>query len=160
MTVVGPLLPHALHLGAARLEVAKVLLAQAGLLVDLDVVPGEGRGLLLVGGQGGEDAFCGLACAAVGRGEEVEGVVGTEEGTEAATGLVGLGPAILGEFDSVIGDALVDFTVLCKGRGTSVRCQDATLVYTTSSDVLLPSDWACRMRMMRRGFAMVGKQRV
>ena len=37
VAVVGPLLPHAFHLGAAWLEVAKVLLAQPGLLIHLDV---------------------------------------------------------------------------------------------------------------------------
>lgn len=39
--VVCPLLPHALHLGGTWLEVAKVLLAQPGLLVHLDGVSGK-----------------------------------------------------------------------------------------------------------------------
>jgi hypothetical protein len=44
VAVVSALLPHALHLGGAWLEVAKVLLAQARLLEDLDLVAGERRG--------------------------------------------------------------------------------------------------------------------
>lgn len=109
--IVRALLPHALHLCAARLEVAEVLLAQTGLLVDFDVAAGEGRGRGVVGGQGGEDALGGFAGATVGRGEEVEGVVGLEEGAQTAAGFVGLGPAFGGELDAVIGDILVDVAV-------------------------------------------------
>jgi hypothetical protein len=112
VAVVGPLLPHALHLGAARLEVAKVLLAEARLLVDLDAVAAEGGRFRVVGGQSGEDAVGGLARAAVGRGEEVEGVVRAEELAEAAAGFVGLGPAVCGELDPVIRCGLVDVAVL------------------------------------------------
>ena len=75
VAVVGAFLPHALHLGAAWLEVAKVLLAQARLLVHLDLVTLEGTRLRLVAGQGGQDALGGLSRAAVGAREEVQGVV-------------------------------------------------------------------------------------
>ena len=111
VAVVGALLPHAFHLGAAWLEVAKVLLAEAGLLVDFDVGAAEGGGAGLVGGEGGEDALGGLTGAAVGRGEEVDGVVGAEEVAHTASGVVGLGPALLGQFDSVIGDGLMDLAI-------------------------------------------------
>lgn len=78
------------------------------------------------GGQGGGDGGRGFARAAVGGGEEVEGVGWAEEGAEAAAGfgglmrgLVGQGrgrgqdlaPAFGGEFNAVVGDALVDGSV-------------------------------------------------
>lgn len=82
MAVVGALLPHAAHFGGAGLEVSEILFAEAGFLVDFDRVPWEGRGRGGGGGQGVEEAFGGFACAAVGRGEEVESVIGAEEGAE------------------------------------------------------------------------------
>ena len=111
VAVVGSLLPHALHLGAAGLKVAKVLLAQPRLLVDLDVGALKGRGLALVGRQRGEDAFGRLAGSTVGRCEEVQCVVGAEELAKALASFVGLGPAFGRELDSVVGDALVDFSI-------------------------------------------------
>ncbi len=42
MAVVGSFLPHLLHRGRGRLKVAKVLLAQARFLVDLDRMSAEG----------------------------------------------------------------------------------------------------------------------
>ncbi len=86
VAVVGPFLPHPFHLGRAGLEVAEVLLAQPGFFVYLDGVAGERGGGRVVGGQGVEDAFGGLAGSAVGAGEEVEGVVGFEEGAELEAG--------------------------------------------------------------------------
>lgn len=41
----------------------------------------------------------------------MEGVVWFEEGAELAPCFVGLVPAIVGEFDAVVGDVLVDITV-------------------------------------------------
>jgi hypothetical protein len=41
----------------------------------------------------------------------VEGVFWLEEGAELAPCFVGLVPAIVGEFDAVVGDVLVDITV-------------------------------------------------
>ena len=79
MAIVGPLLPHALHLGTAWLEVSKVLLAQARLLVDLDIGSAERRRHGIVRGEGREDALGSLPRATVGRGEEVKRVVRTEE---------------------------------------------------------------------------------
>lgn len=116
MPVVGPLLPHALHLGAAGLEVAKILLAQPRLLVHLDVLALEGRGpvgplAVVRGGEGLQDALGGLARAAVGGGEEVEAVGGPEHGAEAAAGVAGLAPAQGGELYAMVGDGLVDFAV-------------------------------------------------
>lgn len=41
----------------------------------------------------------------------MEGVFWFEEGAELAPSFVGLVPAIVGEFDAVVGDVLVDITV-------------------------------------------------
>ena len=43
VSVVRPLLPHALHLATTWLEIAKVLFPQPGLFVDLDGIPAERR---------------------------------------------------------------------------------------------------------------------
>lgn len=120
VTIVGAFLPHALHLSAAGLKVAKVLLAQAGFFVDLDVCALERGGLVLVRGQGSQDAFGGLACAAVWGGEEVDSVVGTQELAQAAAGIIGLGPAIGGQLDAVVGDRLVDLAVFWGRRMVSM----------------------------------------
>jgi hypothetical protein len=111
VAVVGALLPHALHLGAAGLEVAKVLLAQARLLVHLDVVALERARLGVVAGQGGQDALGGLARAAVGAREEVQRVVLAEQAPQAAARLVCLLPSVLRDLDTVVGDGLVDVAV-------------------------------------------------
>lgn len=115
--VVGALLPHPRHLRGRGLEVAEILFAQAGLLVDFDVLSREGRGGGGGGGQGGEDAFGGFARAPVGGGEEVEGVGGAQEGAEFAPGGVGLRTAFWGELDAVVGDGLVDVAVFWGGSG-------------------------------------------
>ena len=111
MPIISTLLPHPLHLGRAGLEVAKVLLAQSRLLIHLDFVSRERRRRRIVRGQRAEDALGRLAGATVGGGEEVEGVFWFEEGAELAPCFVGLVPAIVGEFDAVVGDVLVDITV-------------------------------------------------
>jgi hypothetical protein len=116
VAVVGSLLPHTLHLSTARLEVAKVLLAQTGLLVDLDVGAAEGRRFGVVRGQRGEDALGGLAGTTVGRGEEVEGIVRSQDLPQTTSSVVGLGPAIVGKLYAVVGDCLVNLAVLCGGR--------------------------------------------
>jgi hypothetical protein len=85
VAVVSPLLPHPLHFSRAWLEVAKVLLAYPRLFVDGDLVAGKRRGRGVVWSQRAEDAFGGLACAAVGRRIELERVVGLEEGTKLAS---------------------------------------------------------------------------
>jgi hypothetical protein len=112
VAVVGALLPHALHLGAARLEVAKVLLAQARLLVDLDVAPLERARIGVVAGQGGQDAFGGLSRAPVRTREEMQGVVGAQQRPQPAAGLVGLLPSFRRQLDAVVGDSLVDVAIL------------------------------------------------
>lgn len=112
VAIVGSFLPHAFHLGAAWLEVAKVLLSQTGLLVDFDAGPTVRRGLGIVRGQGGQDALGGLSSAAIRRREELESVVWPEQLAQAAAGFMGLGPAILREFDTVIGDCLVYIAIL------------------------------------------------
>ena len=81
VAVVSALLPHAFHLGATGLEVSEVLLAQPGLLVDGDLISLERGGFWVVGGQGLEYALGGLSCSSVGGGEELDGVVGAEEGS-------------------------------------------------------------------------------
>lgn len=112
VAVVGALLPHALHLSGAWLEVAKVLLAETRLFEHGNLIAWEGRGVGVVRGQGAQDALGGLARAAVGRGEELQGVVWLEEGAQLAAGFLGLGPAQLGELDAVVRDELVDVAVL------------------------------------------------
>lgn len=111
VAVVGALLPHAFHLGATWLEVAEILLAQPRLLVDFDVGAAKGRGLRVVGGEGCEETLCGFAGAAVGRREDLEGVVWAEKVAEAAACFVGLGPSFWCEFYSVIWDGLVYLAV-------------------------------------------------
>ena len=113
MSIISTLLPHPLHLRTAWLEVPKILLPQPRLLIHLYAVAGEGRGGRLVRGQGREDAFCGLPRAAVGRGEEVQGVIWLEEGPQTAAGFVGLVPAVGGELHSVVWEGLVDIAVFC-----------------------------------------------
>ena len=135
VAVVGALLPHALHLGGAWLEVAKVLLAETRLFEDGNLITREGRRGGVVGGEGTQDAFGGLAGAAVGRGEELERVVWLEQRAQlpacffrlelwsikAARGRMRngrrgrrayLAPAQLGELHAVVGDELVNVAVL------------------------------------------------
>lgn len=110
--VVGALLPHALHLVGAGLEVAKVLLAEPRLLVHLDVGPAEGGRLRVVGRERLEDALGRLTGAPVGRREEVERVVRPEEVAEATAGFAGLYRPFWRELDSVVGDRLVYLPLL------------------------------------------------
>lgn len=112
VAIVGPLLPHALHFGRAWLEVAEILLPYPGLLEDGDLVAGKGRGRGVVRRQRAQDALCRLACPAVGRGIELEGIVGLEQRAELAPSLFCLGPAMLGQLYPVIGNKLVDVAVL------------------------------------------------
>lgn len=123
MAIVGALLPHALHLSAAGLEIAKVLLAEAGLFVDLDIGAAEWRRIGIVRGQSGKDTLGGLAGATVGGGENLEGVVGAKKVAEAAAGIVGLIPTLGRELDAVIGDGLVDITVFCREKRRIVRLE-------------------------------------
>lgn len=89
--IICPLLPHPLHLSGTGLEVAKVLLPQSGLFVDLDARASEGGGVRVVRGEGFEDPLGCFAGAAVWGGEEVEGVGWAEEFLEGVAGGVGLG---------------------------------------------------------------------
>lgn len=116
VAIVGSLLPHALHFSATWLEVSKILLSQTGLLVDFDAGPTVRRGLGIVRGQGGQDALSGLSCAAIWRREEVEGVVWPEQLAQAAARFMGLGPAILRELHTMIGDCLVYIAILWHER--------------------------------------------
>ena len=88
VAVVGALLPHPLHLGRAWLEVAKVLLAQARLLEDGDLVAGERRRRGVVRGQRAQDALGGLARAAVRRSVELQRVVGPQQRPQLAAGFL------------------------------------------------------------------------
>lgn len=78
VSVVGPLLPHPLHLATTWLKVTKVLFPQSGLLIHLDGMSAKRR-RSIVGRrrrcEGAQDAFCGFARAAVGGCVELEGVV-------------------------------------------------------------------------------------
>ena len=78
VAVVRTLLPHALHLCRAWLEVAKVLLSQPRLFEDGDLVAGKGRWGGVVGGECAQDALGRLACTAVRGGEELESIVWLE----------------------------------------------------------------------------------
>jgi len=101
MSIIRPLLPHALHLRRTRLEIAKVLLAQPRLLPYFDLLARErrrGAFVVWVGGiegllrgQGAQKAFGGFPRAAVRGGEDLEGVVGFQEGLQAAAGVFCLG---------------------------------------------------------------------
>lgn len=95
----------------------------------------------------------------------MNGVVGAEQVAQASASIVGLLPAILGQRDAVVGNGLVDLAVLWWGEARSATHLNMIIYYDTGpgtypdgmgrGDLLLPSDWPCRMRMMRRGFAMV-----
>lgn len=115
VSIVGALLPHALHLGRAWLKVAKVLFAQSRFLKDLDLATRKGRGSRGVGSQGAKDAFGGLTSATVWRGEELERVVGFEHRPQTAAG------------------------VLCLLEGLVARC-DCWRIACGEAD-LLPSIW-------------------
>lgn len=78
------LVPHPFHLLAAWLKVTEVLLTDARLFVDFD---GAAVG---VGCQGLDDTSGGLTGSCVGRGDDLDGVFGTEELEEAVTSFEGL----------------------------------------------------------------------
>ncbi len=98
-------------------------------------MPGKGGRFGVVGGQGLEDAFGGLARAAVGGGKEVEGVGGAEEGAQFVPCGEGLCPSFRGEFDSVVGGCLVDFTVFVT-LGLSMPYKDYHLGSSVSDVVV------------------------
>jgi hypothetical protein len=64
--IIRPLKPHALHLRRAWLEVAKILLSQPWLLINLDGVSWKGRGRRCIGGEGLEYTFGCLPGSAIG----------------------------------------------------------------------------------------------
>lgn len=66
VSIVGSLLPHALHLGGTWLEVAKVLLSYPWLFEYSYLVAGEGRWCWVVRGQCAEDTFGRLTRSTVG----------------------------------------------------------------------------------------------
>lgn len=80
VAVVGSFRPHPLHLGRAWLEVAKVLLSQPWLFIDGDFRTAERGGMVWIISRGErlEDALSRFSCAAVGRGEDLEGIVRLE----------------------------------------------------------------------------------
>lgn len=120
----------------------------------------EGTGFRVVAGQSGQDAFCGLACAAVGTGEELDGVVGAQQLTQPAAGIVCLLPSFVCELYAVVGNRLVDIAVLCRSMLVlAARRQVREKIASKGVDnVLLPSDWACLIRMISLGFPMVKKE--
>lgn len=86
----------------------------------------------------------------------MKGVVWAEQLAQAAAGLVGLGPAILRELNAVIGDCLVYLAVLWTEGGQLWLGQGHREDWRLGRKaLLLPSDWAWRMRIISRGFAMV-----
>ena len=111
MPIICPLHPHALHLRGAWLEIAKVLLSQPRLFVDLDRVSRKRGRRRRIGGQGLENALGGLPSSAIGRGEEMNVIIWAQEATEVGACLPGLSMALGCEFDPMVGDGLVDITV-------------------------------------------------
>ena len=101
------------------MEVAKVLFAKARLLVDFDGVSRKRRGLGVIGGERVQYPFRRLSSASVWRGEEVEGIIGPQEGAELAPCFGGLSPSFWCEFYSMIGRSLVDFSVFWFRFGAS-----------------------------------------
>lgn len=90
VSVVRPLLPHALHFAATWLEIAKVLFSQPRLFVHLDGMSAERRRCIRVWRrrcEGPEYALCCLAGTAVGRCVELESVVWSQEGAKAVAGV-------------------------------------------------------------------------
>lgn len=83
----------------------------------------------------------------------MEGVVRAEQLAQAAASLVGLSPAILRELDAVIGDCLVYLAVLWAQAVSYVWSKG--IEENGEKGLLLPSDWAWRIRIISRGFAMV-----
>jgi hypothetical protein len=98
--------PHPSHLRLAGLEVAEVLLADAGLFIDAD---GGGVGVVLEGRR--EDALGCFARAGVRGGDDLEGVGGEQEGSKFVPCFQRLAAADGGEGDAVVGNGLVDRAV-------------------------------------------------
>lgn len=71
-------------------------------------------GVRLKGGRA-QDALRGFAGARVGGGNDLDGIVGKEEGGELGSGGKGLGVAVGSEGDAVVGDGLMDCTVFVSG---------------------------------------------
>jgi hypothetical protein len=91
----------------------------------------------------------------------VEGVIGTEEGAQSFSRIVRLCPAFWGEFDSMVGDRLVDIAVFytvsvafCLWRWQYIW-QACSRGHYSGEDSLLPSDWACLIKMIIRGFPIL-----
>jgi hypothetical protein len=94
------------------LEVAKVLLSQPRLFVNLDVVALKRRRFrLVVRREGPENALGRLTRPPVRRSEEADGVVLAQHGLEPAAGVLGLQPSLRSQADAVIGDELVDIAI-------------------------------------------------
>ena len=66
VAIIGSFLPHALHFSRTWLKVAEILLTQARFFEDGYFVAREGRGGGVIGGEGAQYAFGGLASAAIG----------------------------------------------------------------------------------------------
>lgn len=66
--------------------------------------------------------MCGFAGAGVRGGEELDGVVWVEEFAETVPGFASLGPSFLGELYAVVGDVLVDVSVLLAEVSRSSKC--------------------------------------
>jgi hypothetical protein len=81
----------------------------------------------------------------------VEGIVWFEEGAEAAPGFVGLRAAVGGEFDAVVGDVLVDIAIPW-GKLLALSKRTTHEDCGSPNGILFPSDWACLIRMIMRGF--------
>lgn len=112
VTVVSSFLPHPFHLRRTGLEVPKVLFTKPWLFEHFDLVSWEGGRCGIVGSQRSKYALGGLACTPIRRSEELDGVIGLEQGPELSASFLCLADAMRGKFDPVVWDELVDIAIL------------------------------------------------
>jgi hypothetical protein len=112
VSVVCPFLPHPFHLCSTWLEISEVLLSQPWFFIYFDCMSRKRRRCRIIACQGGQDAFRCLTCTSVGRGEEMEGIIRAEKGSEFAASFEGLLMSFRGETDAVVWHSLVDVAVL------------------------------------------------
>jgi hypothetical protein len=94
------------------LEVAKVLLSQSRLFINLDVVAlKRRRSRIVVRRESSENAFRRLARPPIRRCEDANGVVLAQHGLEPAPSVLGLQPPLWRQADAVIGYELVNVPV-------------------------------------------------
>lgn len=91
MPIVCSFLPHTFHFRRTWLKVSEILFAETRLFEDFDFVPRVRRRGRVVAGKRAQYSFGGFAGSAVGGREELDRVVGFEEGAELVAGFFCLG---------------------------------------------------------------------